>query len=297
MRPRVLEGQPFASVCDALEEFWDADMLRIGEQDAQGWISWLKEDEDAKKRDALSSTMPVVSSLPMDDRPDVELDGYQRWVDAERKLDAYGWLPLPQDNDDADPYSTVLFSDIRPLLFSPPNPSGVEGPMDETALYVFLQFLGLHIPGLSDSLLPPRSGDFEEGIDSTWSYTAIHKNDDALSELFSLPFASPTSSAGSTSLSLSISSMASTSTSMPSSTQHTLAPTPEAWSSFNGVVIGPERRMGSGWGPIKEWNFGTRAPLEGHGGPGSHCGDGRMWEKSDLRDIDVHFVRCVLHLL
>ena len=278
MQPRVLEGQPFASVCDALEEFWDADMLRIGEQGAQGWISWLKEDEDVKKREAGPSAMPVISNSSVDNRPGVELDGCQRWVEAERKFDAHGWLPLPQDDDHADPYSTVLFSDIRPILFPSPKHSYVDEAMDETALYVFLQFLGLHIPGLSDSLLPPRSEDFEEGIDSTWSCTAVYRNEDTLSDLFSLPTASSTSA-----------------TLSPSKTSaHAQVHGPEAWNSFNGVVIGPERRMGSGWGPIKEWTLGTRAPLEGHGGPGSYFGDGRMWEKSDLKDIDVDFVRCVL---
>jgi hypothetical protein len=264
----------------------------MGEQDAQGWISWLKEDEDAKRRDASSSVISIVSNASVDNRPGVELDGYQRWVEAERKLDAQGWLPLP-DDDHEDPYSTVLFTDIRPLLFPSPKYNNIDEAMDETALYVFLQFLGLHIPGLSDFLLPPRSEDFEEGIDSTWSYTAVCRSDDTLSDLFSLPNSSSTSSKASASLSLSKPSMASAPMDTPSSS-HALVRSPEAWNSFNGVAIGPERRMGSGWGPIKEWTLGTRAPLEGHGGPGSRCGDGRMWEKSDLKDIDVNFVRCVL---
>ena len=171
----------------------------------------------------------------------MSLDGYQKWAAKERELDLEGLMPSHSmdDADDVDPYNTVLFADIRSLLFPPADHE------DELFLHVCLQLLGLYIPGLSDALLTQGTA---LGMDSTWSYPASASPD------FIAPF-------------LGFSSAAAVSQSA-------------VWSSVDGLIMGRERQMGSGWGPVKEWGYGTMPGglLCGHG---TH-GKGRMWEEEDI---------------
>src|SRR5260370_22671855 len=102
---------------DNLEEFWDSETTRIGEPQAKDWISWMKgESSDPRP---LSPRQGLVVAPKSDWHQ--QRDGYQRWYDAETALDEARWLPAHEGDEDDDPYSMVLFSDIRPLLF-PPSP-------------------------------------------------------------------------------------------------------------------------------------------------------------------------------
>ena len=167
---------------------------------------------------------------------------------------------LPRDSDgDEDPYSTILFSDISPLLFPcPPLSSTALETTHITLLLVFIQFLGLSVPGLSESLV--SGGD--SSVDTTWSYTSLLRKPSLISSLYEF------------------------------SPSRDSKPAITAPLSTEELVTGKERRMGSGWGPIKHWSMGVLEPLVGHG----LRGEGRMWEEHDLEGVDVDFARCVILL-
>lgn len=257
--PAVAQKSPFEQVLDQMEEFWDSEAPRIGEPGAEGWASW-KSSQSAQHATSLESLKEVIGgSVQSTNSPEVKSDGYQKWAIVESKMDAHGWLSVREDTD--DPYSTVLFSDVRSFLFPP-----LSAPHHLSLLFVALQTLGLHIPGLSASLLhhnshSPSLG--EEDIDSVWSYTHFMNKPDLLGALFAIPSSSNGKSA-------------------PVAKRTSIAFDDE-------LLTGTQRQMGTGWGPVKEWSRDTRSLFEGHG----LRGEGRMWEEADLEGADVPFIRSV----
>lgn len=248
--PDSLKSSSLSEILDSLEAFWDSEMPRIGEIGARGWSSSASQPLDVIPTE--SDFVPASSSTYLQYGRDA--DGYQRWAAAEDRIDASEWLPQ-RDRPD-DPYSAVLFSDIRPFLFSPvPGSSGL------AVLLMFLHILGLPIPGFSESL----TDDGNREDDSTWSYVPFMTKPNLLGSLFAIDssrteLASPIRDQKSDSVGL-----------------------------VNELIAGKERRMGRGWGSVKSWALGTRPLLEGYG---PH-GEGRMWEQADLECVDVEFIRCV----
>ena len=249
--PHSLENGSFSEILDSLEEFWDSEAPRIGETGAQGWSSWTSHSPDVQSSSMENAMVPAPPSSNLQFSDDA--DGYQKWAAAEVRMDASGWLPQRDETD--DPYSTVLFSDIRPLLFKP-----LHGSSELSMLLIFLHILGLEIPGLSESL----ASDGNKGDDSTWSYNPFMTKPDLLGSLFAIE--------RSESISL-------TGTHQPKS----IVPADE-------IIAGKERLMGHGWGPVKNWALGTRSLLEGYGPQG----EGRMWEQADLECVNIEFIRCVI---
>ncbi|KAI6119002.1 NRDE-2, necessary for RNA interference-domain-containing protein [Pisolithus croceorrhizus] len=123
--PQSLYGLPIETQLEALEEFWESEAPRVGELGAKGWSAWTSSG-----------------------RPEI--------IRADRLLRA----PTRSTTERAvsDPYSTVLFSDIRPLLL----PLTTQRAKSIFRL-MWLALLGLHIPGFSRSL----AGDAWD----RWSYT------------------------------------------------------------------------------------------------------------------------------
>ncbi len=255
----------FEVMLDNLEEFWDSETPRIGEPHAKGWISWMKSESSDLRR--LSPRQGLGVALKSDS--DRQRDGYQRWYDAETALDEARWLPAHDGDEDDDPYSMVMFSDIRPLLF-PPSPvsdfsESFPGGLEELLpLLLFIHFIHLHVPGLSDALLPGVSDTEIQGLDTPWSYRGPTANVSRIESLFSLP------------------GQADDTPSQPASSF-----TRQRWTSADELVTGKERKMGLGWGPVKEWRLGLTGWLEGFG----TRGEGRVWEASDLVGVDVQFLR------
>lgn len=256
-KPKVDQNTPAEQVLDQLEEFWDSEAPRIGEPGAEGWASW-KSNQSMQGVTYLESPKEIIGTqVRLTNHPEASSDGYQKWAIVESKMDAHGWLSVREDTD--DPYSTVLFSDIRSFLFLPLSTT-----YDLSLLFVLLQTLGLHIPGLSASLLHSNShspGIRSQDVDSAWSYTQFLNKPDLLGALFAIP-------------------PSSTGKSAPAATRKLTA---------EELLTGTPRYMGTGWGPVKEWTLGTCSLLEGHG---LH-GEGRMWEEADLEGVDVPFVRLV----
>lgn len=137
-----------------LEDFWDSEFPRVGEPGATGWAAW---ETSGRPTYQHSNTSP--RKLPESRMS----DPLSRWATMELIADRSSQLPTrsTDEENDSDPYSTILFSDIRPLLTTLSSPRA-----KHTFRLAWLCFLGLHIPGFSASLSPDNS-------DDRWSYTHL----------------------------------------------------------------------------------------------------------------------------
>ncbi|KAG6862421.1 hypothetical protein C0995_011861 [Termitomyces sp. Mi166 len=133
--PQVLYGLPHEIQLGHLENFWESEVPRIGEAGSRGWAAWVsghREDLPSKKQ----GTMQII-----------DLDPYRQWAARESRMDEFDFLPSRSSDDTDDPYSTIIFSDIRPLLI--PLTSAVAKNAFRQA---WLSFAGLYIPGFSLTL-------------------------------------------------------------------------------------------------------------------------------------------------
>ena len=144
---------PLEDQLDALEEFWDSEALRIGESGATGWAAW---DASGHREESA----PKVAIPPLLDVH--HSDPYFKWATTEAQADHTRILSLrTTDDEGADPYAVVLFSDIRPLLV----PLRTQRAQD-VFRRAWLSFIGLHIPGFLESL----SRHPDDNTDDRWAY-------------------------------------------------------------------------------------------------------------------------------
>ena len=130
-----------------LEEFWDSECPRLGEEGAEGWASWYSTKKDVPP----FSETPLLPNIP-------DLDPYRQWASEELQADLKMYLPTRAALDTPDPYSTVLLSDIRPMLLN------IQGQRAKHGFRMaWLSFLGLHIPGFS------LSSDDNSDWDDRWN--------------------------------------------------------------------------------------------------------------------------------
>ncbi|KAG8992153.1 hypothetical protein FRB90_001072, partial [Tulasnella sp. 427] len=243
--PSSLTNTSFASKLEAFEEFWESEAPRIGEPGARGWCNLLTSNTTA----APTTSIVIPSSIPHEVEEDSDL--CVKWgaqeLDASRRI-----LPLRTTDENEDPYSTILFSDIQPFLWdiSPPPPPSSSNEYEDVRLLLvlaFIQFLGLHVPGLSAHLtsLSTHHSSPSSYSDSIWPDTRFHSRS-LVEHVFAF--------------------------SKKSREQN--------WDVVNGVVVVRESKDISPWGVVKEWGFGgvTGSPLEGSGAKG----EGRLWEAADV---------------
>jgi hypothetical protein len=155
--PQSLYGLPSNTLLDALEEFWESEVPRVGEPGAKGWASWVS----SGCPDYISSSSPKTEVASQN-----IADPYSKWCYEEAHADQTLRLPTRStDNDvDADPYATILFSDNRPLLLP------LRSMRAKNALrLIWLSLLGLQIPGLSASL----SAYAYDNWDDRWAFTHL----------------------------------------------------------------------------------------------------------------------------
>ncbi|WRT64373.1 uncharacterized protein IL334_001305 [Kwoniella shivajii] len=119
----------FAAVLDQFEQFWDTECPRVGEVGSKGW----------RHTSPSPISLPAREAKPLQHESE---DPFEMWLEAEKHADSTYSLPgratdLNEDIED-DPYHTVLFSDIRSLLFPVTSPE-----VRLQLIYAFLTFLGL----------------------------------------------------------------------------------------------------------------------------------------------------------
>ncbi|KAJ3569428.1 hypothetical protein NP233_g5061 [Leucocoprinus birnbaumii] len=136
-----------------LEEFWDSEMPRVGEEGAEGWTKW----HASGKPEA-----PIAPITALDTQDATQLDPFRQWSFNEAQRDQSSLLPAKSFDKvaEVDPYATVLFSDIRPFLFEIRRPG-----TGFAFRLAWLSFLGLHVPGFATSL----TTDFGPNWDDRWN--------------------------------------------------------------------------------------------------------------------------------
>lgn len=111
-RPESVKGG--SEVLAAFEAYWEDEMPRIGDADAQGWRHHLRSGElgDAPGTTAVQESAETRGQDP-----------YRAWAAAERARGEKATLPartMDPDTDD-DPFRVVMYSDIKQWLFVIPQ--------------------------------------------------------------------------------------------------------------------------------------------------------------------------------
>ncbi|KAI8853489.1 NRDE-2, necessary for RNA interference-domain-containing protein [Chytridium lagenaria] len=115
--PQAFEEQPFQDRVEIFELFWESECPRFGEEGAIGWSANFMQ----------STSKSVQTKLP----PKVTMtdeegeDEFQKWFREESIAEYRLWLPLrslaeeevDEEEESDDPYRSVIFTDIRPLMF------------------------------------------------------------------------------------------------------------------------------------------------------------------------------------
>lgn len=96
---------------EELEEFWDSEVLRIGEIGAKGWASYVSLGGNG---DVPEPQKENLTSEPLDPR-----DPFGSWIDAEEERLRSSMMPARtvDEVEEDDPYRVVLFSDIKAFMF------------------------------------------------------------------------------------------------------------------------------------------------------------------------------------
>jgi NRDE-2, necessary for RNA interference len=147
---------------DALEQFWEDELPRVGEELATGWANEVASKIVSRPKMASLQEGLLKSRL-------VGLgDPFTRWALDERIAERR--MPTrSSDVIDGDPYCTVLFADIRNLVMN------LTAPKAKFALKrIWLCSLGLHIPGLS-CFLESEYGNVSLDKDF-WSRTQLRRH-------------------------------------------------------------------------------------------------------------------------
>ncbi|KAG5636350.1 hypothetical protein H0H81_008346 [Sphagnurus paluster] len=149
--PQSLYGLPYEMQLEQLEEFWESEVPRVGEDGSQGWAAWVS----SGRKEAITTCSTVTKSECI-----VELDPYRQWAGRETQMDHNNVLPSRSFTETEDPYSTILFSDIKSLLLH------LESDAAKNAFRrAWLSLIGLHIPGFSSS----SSNTTEINWDDRWN--------------------------------------------------------------------------------------------------------------------------------
>lgn len=214
--PSTFAGLPLEAQTSALEEFWESEVPRMGEAHATGWATWLAAGQP-------EYNPPATSQKPSVPTPSTSSDPLRRWAQQETYADFTHRLPSRSTDPEAeeDPYATVLFTDIQPFLCSLTSSRA-----KSTFRLVWLSFLGLHVPGLENSL----STSAAENVDDRWCENHL-ASPYYLSAIY------------------------------PNATQTRMIMA----DSFAGVVFGTEEVYDEGFGPVKSWGYRVVGPLDSFG--------------------------------
>ncbi|KAI0080269.1 DUF1740-domain-containing protein [Panus rudis PR-1116 ss-1] len=139
---------------DSLEEYWESEVPRFGEPNSIGWSTWLTNGRPEQTNPPSTRKFIRIPSIN---------DPYTRWASEELTSDRAYVMPTRTFDEDetGDPYATILFSDIRPLLFPVKTHHA-----KRVFRLIWLSHLGLHIPGFVQSL----SEDSQENTDDRWAH-------------------------------------------------------------------------------------------------------------------------------
>jgi hypothetical protein len=242
-----------SSKLDQLEEFWEAEVPRIGEPSATGWAVWHASGQPTGEAGDGGPLAPEISNIS---------DPYQLWYCREKALDQLGRIPTRSfDSEEGDPFSTILFSDIRSFI------TEIETERAKRYLKLaFLAFLGLKVPGIGmlakSDLLDGKTVEGHIIFDDGWMMSGCGgwvTNPDHL---------------------------------FPPIENDRLI----MWESHAGTTVAAEQPRKPSSGPVKDWVINSSLLY----GTGINC-ERRIWEAADLDGSDTPYVRfftrLIIHLI
>ncbi|KAI0603498.1 NRDE-2, necessary for RNA interference-domain-containing protein [Biscogniauxia sp. FL1348] len=112
-RPASLTQSTPAEALSSFQEFWESEVARMGEEQAQGWTAFEKNGGAQEPPDPKASSPP---SLP------TTRDGYKAWSAVEQCKARNATIPARtmDEGDEDDPFRVIMFADIQDIvLFLP----------------------------------------------------------------------------------------------------------------------------------------------------------------------------------
>ncbi|KAF5640697.1 hypothetical protein F52700_3848 [Fusarium sp. NRRL 52700] len=130
-RPTQLDDQ--SAAFESFRDFWESEVPRIGEADAQGWAKFVADGGIGDAPEPLQD----IKGLEYQSR-----DDYKRWATLESSRADQARIPARtmDGGTEDDPFRVVMFSDIEPLLFFVPQ--SILPAVQEQVLDAFLIFQG-----------------------------------------------------------------------------------------------------------------------------------------------------------
>lgn len=169
-------------------------------------------------------------------------------------------MPWRSDAETADPYSIILFTDIRGFLGDLKSVKA-----KHMFRMVWLAFIGLNVPGFADELIvnthTEKTGTMQGGWDDRWNLSYLTRTSH-LSTIF------------------------------PAETSKNALLT----DSVAGAIIGREREYSSAFGGLKSWGYSVFDPLNWVPGRVGKAGMG-VWGAGDIAGIDEAMVRRLFRVL
>ncbi|KAI0552876.1 DUF1740-domain-containing protein [Xylaria curta] len=114
-RPSTLPSETELEIPSSFQEYWESEIPRLGEDNWQGWATFVT---DAAAQDPPD---PIISSPPA---PPTTRDGYKAWHTIECHRAQSATIPARTLDEGAedDPFRVVMFTDIHDiLLYFPTN--------------------------------------------------------------------------------------------------------------------------------------------------------------------------------
>jgi hypothetical protein len=144
---------------DALEEFWDSEQPRLGEAEALGWAAWIGSGKQDRRPQAVTNDHSP--------RTMHTTDPYSNWSTMELHEDQVCYLPARSSDeiDSADPYSSILFSDIRPFLQDISTPRA-----KKFFQFAWVSFLQLPLGSFESDI---RVASEDDCWDDSWRFTFL----------------------------------------------------------------------------------------------------------------------------
>ncbi|KAF9765672.1 hypothetical protein IL306_002029, partial [Fusarium sp. DS 682] len=130
-RPTSMDDQ--SAALESLRDFWESEVPRIGEDDAQGWAKFVADGGIGDAPEPLQDTKePEYQSR----------DDYKRWASLESYQADKARVPARtmDEGTEDDPFRVAMFSDIEPFLFVVPR--NMLSVVQEQLLDAFLIFQG-----------------------------------------------------------------------------------------------------------------------------------------------------------
>ena len=130
-RPPGLEGDE--KLKSEFQDFWESEVPRFGEPDAQGWQQFVHSGEEAVAPEPHRYTHQAEDSR----------DSYKAWANAERSQGQEARVPARtmDEGTEHDPFRVVMYSDIESFLFIVPQRMIRDA--SRQIIDAFLVFLGL----------------------------------------------------------------------------------------------------------------------------------------------------------